>query len=236
MMKQMQTLGLSISLILFWQANADSINNLNFAGNVKVSQENYQSINVNGDLDAERITNSGMSNISGKAQFRQSKLQDLSIDGKATLENSQVNGEINIAGALKVSNSQLSGKLLHCSGNLTSSNSSYTLPLNINGTLDSTHDNFAQTVNTSGSITLNQGTFHQGISSSGYKLKLSNSQIQGDITDNAKIWILTPQIFLDNTQVNGNIVFTKMTGELILANGAKVSGTIKNAKIVRYGS
>lgn len=115
-MKRMQILGFSMSFILFWQTNADSINNLNFAGNVKVSQENYQSINVNGDLDAERITNSGMSNISGKAQFRQSKLQDLSIDGKAILENSQVNGEMNISGALAISNSQISGKLLHCSG------------------------------------------------------------------------------------------------------------------------
>lgn len=235
-MKRMQILGFSMSFILFWQTNADSINNLNFAGNVKVSQENYQSINVNGDLDAERITNSGMSNISGKAQFRQSKLQDLSIDGKAILENSQVNGEMNISGALAISNSQISGKLLHCSGSLTSNNSSYALPINISGSLDSNRDSFYQTINTSGSITLNQATLHQGISSSGYKLKLTNSQIKGDITDNAKIWILTPQIFLDNTQVTGNIVFTKMMGELILANGAKVTGTVKNAKIVRYGS
>lgn len=232
----MQILGFSMSFILFWQTNADSINNLNFAGNVKVSQENYQSINVNGDLDAERITNSGMSNISGKAQFRQSKLQDLSIDGKAILENSQVNGEMNISGALAISNSQISGKLLHCSGSLTSNNSTYALPINISGSLDSNRDSFYQTINTSGSITLNQATLHQGISSSGYKLKLTNSQIKGDITDNAKIWILTPQIFLDNTQVTGNIVFTKMMGELILANGAKVTGTVKNAKIVRYGS
>ena len=235
-MKRMQILGFSMSFILFWQTNADSINNLNFAGNVKVSQENYQSINVNGDLDAERITNSGMSNISGKAQFRQSKLQDLSIDGKAILENSQVNGEMNISGALAISNSQISGKLLHCSGSLTSNNSSYALPINISGSLDSNSDSFYQTINTSGSITLNQAILHQGISSSGYKLKLTNSQIKGDITDNAKIWILTPQIFLDNTQVTGNIVFTKMMGELILANGAKVTGTVKNAKIVRYGS
>lgn len=235
-MKRMQILGFSMSFILFWQTNADSINNLNFAGNVKVSQENYQSINVNGDLDAERITNSGMSNISGKAQFRQSKLQDLSIDGKAILENSQVNGEMNISGALAISNSQISGKLLHCSGSLTSNNSSYALPINISGSLDSNRDSFYQTINTSGSITLNQSTLHQGISSSGYKLKLTNSQVKGDITDNAKIWILTPQIFLDNTQVTGNIVFTKMMGELILANGAKVTGTVKNAKIVRYGS
>ncbi|HRG64045.1 MAG TPA: hypothetical protein PLP75_13625 [Burkholderiales bacterium] len=235
-MKRMQILGFSMSFILFWQTNADSINNLNFAGNVKVSQENYQSINVNGDLDAERITNSGMSNISGKAQFRQSKLQDLSIDGKAILENSQVNGEMNISGALAISNSQISGKLLHCSGSLTSNNSTYALPINISGSLDSNRDSFYQTINTSGSITLNQATLHQGISSSGYKLKLTNSQIKGDITDNAKIWILTPQIFLDNTQVTGNIVFTKMMGELILANGAKVTGTVKNAKIVRYGS
>lgn len=225
-----------MSFILFCQTNADSINNLNFAGNVKVSQENYQSINVNGDLDAERISNSGMSNISGKAQFRQSKLQDLSIDGKAILENSQVNGEMNISGALAISDSQISGKLLHCSGSLTSNNSSYALPINISGSLDSNHDSFYQTINTSGSITLNQATLHQGISSSGYKLKLTNSQIKGDITDNAKIWILTPQIFLDNTQVTGNIVFTKMMGELILANGAKVTGSVKNAKIVRYGS
>jgi hypothetical protein len=235
-MKRMQILGFSMSFILFWQTNADSINNLNFAGNVKVSQENYQSINVNGDLDAERITNSGMSNISGKAQFRQSKLQDLSIDGKAILENSQVNGEMNISGALAISNSQISGKLLHCSGSLTSNNSTYALPINISGSLDSNRDSFYQTINTSGSITLNQSTLHQGISSSGYKLKLTNSQVKGDITDNAKIWILTPQIFLDNTQVTGNIVFTKMMGELILANGAKVTGTVKNAKIVRYGS
>ncbi len=235
-MKRMQILGFSMSFILFWQTNADSINNLNFAGNVKVSQENYQSINVNGDLDAERITNSGMSNISGKAQFRQSKLQDLSIDGKAILENSQVNGEMNISGALAISNSQISGKLLHCSGSLTSNNSTYALPINISGSLDSNRDSFYQTINTSGSITLNQATLHQGISSSGYKLKLTNSQIKGDITDNAKIWILTPQIFLDNTQVTGNIVFTKMMGELILANGAKVTGSVKNAKIVRYGS
>lgn len=235
-MKRTQILGFSISLILFYHTNADSINNLNFAGNVKVSQENYQSINVNGDLDAERISNSGMSNISGKAQFRQSKLQDLSIDGKAILENSQVNGEMNISGALAISNSQISGKLLHCSGSLTSNNSSYALPINISGSLDSNRDSFYQTINTSGSITLNQATLHQGISSSGYKLKLTNSQIKGDITDNAKIWILTPQIFLDNTQVTGNIVFTKMMGELILANGAKVTGTVKNAKIVRYGS
>jgi hypothetical protein len=235
-MKRMQILGFSMSFILFWQTNADSINNLNFAGNVKVSQENYQSINVNGDLDAERITNSGMSNISGKAQFRQSKLQDLSIDGKAILENSQVNGEMNISGALAISNSQISGKLLHCSGSLTSNNSSYALPINISGSLDSNRDSFYQTINTSGSITLNQSTLHQGISSSGYKLKLTNSQVKGDITDNAKIWILTPQIFLDNTQVTGNIVFTKMMGELILANGAKVTGSVKNAKIVRYGS
>ena len=235
-MKRMQILGFSMSFILFWQTNADSINNLNFAGNVKVSQENYQSINVNGDLDAERISNSGMSNISGKAQFRQSKLQDLSIDGKAILENSQVNGEMNISGALAISNSQISGKLLHCSGSLTSNNSTYDLPINISGSLDSNHDSFYQTINTSGSITLNQATLHQGISSSGYKLKLTNSQIKGDITDNAKIWILTPQIFLDNTQVTGNIVFTKMMGELILANGAKVTGSVKNAKIVRYGS
>lgn len=235
-MKKMQIFSYGLSFILFCQANADSINNLNFAGNVKVSQENYQSINVNGDLDAERITNSGMSNISGKAQFRQSKLQDLSIDGKAILENSQVNGEMNISGALAISNSQITGKLLHCSGNLTSNNSAYALPININGSLDSNHDSFLQAINTSGSITLNETTLHQGISSSGYKLKLTNSQIKGDITDNAKIWILTPQIFLDNTQVTGNVVFTKMVGELILANGAKVTGTVKNAKIVRYGS
>lgn len=235
-MKRMQILGFSMSFILFWQTNADSINNLNFAGNVKVSQENYQSINVNGDLDAERISNSGMSNISGKAQFRQSKLQDLSIDGKAILENSQVNGEMNISGALAISNSQISGKLLHCSGSLTSNNSTYALPINISGSLDSNSDSFYQTINTSGSITLNQAILHQGISSSGYKLKLINSQIKGDITDSAKIWILTPQIFLDNTQVTGNIVFTKMMGELILANGAKVTGSVKNAKIVRYGS
>lgn len=235
-MKRTLIFGFSMSFILFCQTNADSINNLNFAGNVKVSQENYQSINVNGDLDAERISNSGMSNISGKAQFRQSKLQDLSIDGKAILENSQVNGEMNISGALAISDSQISGKLLHCSGSLTSNNSSYALPINISGSLDSNHDSFYQTINTSGSITLNQATLHQGISSSGYKLKLTNSQIKGDITDNAKIWILTPQIFLDNTQVTGNIVFTKMMGELILANGAKVTGSVKNAKIVRYGS
>ncbi len=235
-MKRFQILSYTTALILFYHANADSINNLNFAGNVKVSQENYQSININGDLDAERISNSGMSNISGNAQFRQSKLQDLSIDGKATLENTQVNGEMNIAGALRVSKSQIGGKLLHCSGSLTSNNSTYTLALNVNGNLDSSHDNFLQAVNTSGSITLNQSTFHQGITSSGYKLKLTNSQVQGDISDNARIWILTPQIFLDNTQVSGNVIFTKMTGELILANGAKVTGTVKNAKIVRYGS
>lgn len=212
-------------------ANSSNINDLNISGSAKIANQQYKSINISGQFEADKVTASDSTKISGNASFKNSQFHSLIVSGNAFLYNSKVDGEINISGKLTLENSDLKGNNLNCSGTIKSINSTYELPINISGELVSFKDKFNDIISFSGKIEADNSTFNKTITTSSIKSIWKNSVIHADIINESKSLFMTPTIVLENTIVMGKIKFTKNKGLVILKNKSIVNGSIENADI-----
>jgi hypothetical protein len=105
------------------------------------------------------------------------------------------------------------------------------MPITVSGNLLSSHDTFDSPIEASGGIYSESSSFNKVITLSAVKSSWINSRVNSDITSQAKSFFSTPTLTFYNTQITGNIKFTKTKGVVVLTGNSKISGSVTNADI-----
>lgn len=212
-------------------ANLSSVEaeSLSVSGSISLHNQAYESLNISGNLNANKIIVSGSTAVSGSVAISDSTVSSLYISGNTRLNNSKVKGQVSISGKASIIRSDIFGNQLSCSGGIDSSNNNYNIPMSISGSLDTKHDTFNNEVNASGNLMASGSVFHKTVTSSSTITKLDNTTLDENLinTSNYK----KPIITLTNTQIRGKIIFTKTPGIVIMDAKSKIMDKVVNGEI-----
>lgn len=217
--------------IMYACSSKTEADNISISGNATLNSQHYEAVNVSGNLDANKITVTNNTAVSGDVKLTDSQIHSIAISGQTLLADSQVIGKVNISGNLTAVHSTIEGQSLNCSGDFKSNKSIYTTPISLSGNLNTEDDTFNDTITLSGNVISNHSTFNKVITISSAESTWTNSIVNSDIIEKIDTTLTTPTLTLVNSKVKGNIEFTKTKGLVILKGSSKVSGKVENAEV-----
>ena len=218
-------------------------------GNISGSGMKYDSVVINGSFNGQDVTVSGDMQVNGSMHMALGKVNKLEVNGSCALDSVLINGNMDVSGNLSGKNLTIQNKENEVSGSLTLdksnviaqlfkidgsatiNNSTINSVTEINGSLTSQNDKFNKSVAINGSLGAKDSSYAQGVNLNGLNAEILNSSVMGDIKNKYSAWFRTPEIIIDGSGVNGDIIFLKSKGRVILKNNAKVQGKIINATV-----
>lgn len=198
-------------------------------GNVKVHEQTYDKVSVNGNFTANKITVINSTSINGNCNITKSTLNRVSIHGKSEFDRVTVNDSISTSGNFILKKSTINGSNLSISGDFMPTKNTIQSKLNLSGNLISQYNTYTQPLNISGEIHSDSDKIYADITTSAAKIQLIKTRVKGNIINTNDSKATTPEIIIDGSQIIGNVTFDKSKGVVILKNGGKVTGKIINA-------
>lgn len=167
-------------------------------------------------------------NSFGEQVLRNQTIQNLNHSGHIEIADTTIRGTATINGTINVKNSRFSE--LFVNGDIVIDDSTVSKNLTVNGSMDADNSRFEAAVRINGMIAAESSQFSQGITVHGNHAEFEECKLHS-LQIKKPQGVALQEVYLEETIVQGDIVFEQEGGVVLIDSQSKIMGSLKGGTI-----